>query len=56
MFYPGLLVIFCLFNLFNIYNKIMNFIGVPTFGFKNEYNDEKIKEGQEILRKSKKLL
>ena len=30
----------------------MNLLGVSTYGFKNEYNDEKIKEGQEILRNS----
>jgi len=52
MFYPVLFTLFCLFNIFNIYNKLMNFIGVSTFGFQNEYNDEKIKEGQDIMKKS----
>ena len=31
----------------------MNWIGVSTFGFQNEYNDEKIKVGQKILKNSK---
>jgi hypothetical protein len=52
IFYPTILIVLCLFNIFDIYGKLMNFIGFSRFGFKNQYNDEKIEEGMEILHRS----
>jgi hypothetical protein len=52
IFYPTILIVLCLFNAFDIYGKFTNFLGFYSFGFKNNYNDEKIEEGEDALNKS----
>jgi hypothetical protein len=56
IFFPTILILLCLFNLFNIYGRFMNILGFNTFGFKNAQTDERIEEGNEVLNKSKIIL
>lgn len=49
IFYPTVLVIFILFNLFDIFGKLSNLMGFTAYGFKTEENDEIIEDGQEKL-------
>jgi len=53
MFYPILLVFFCVFNYFEVYGKIMSMCGHTIFDPKSKYTTEKIEEGLELLNKSK---
>jgi hypothetical protein len=53
IFYPMVLIVLCLFNLFDGCGKIMNFMGFYSFGFTNPYNDDKIEEGMDILHTSR---
>eukprot|EP00357_Protocruzia_adherens_P032760 CAMPEP_0115037046 /NCGR_PEP_ID=MMETSP0216-20121206/42528_1 /TAXON_ID=223996 /ORGANISM="Protocruzia adherens, Strain Boccale" /LENGTH=608 /DNA_ID=CAMNT_0002417077 /DNA_START=118 /DNA_END=1940 /DNA_ORIENTATION=+ len=48
-FYPIVLVFLCLFNIFNIYGKIMDFIGLKQFKFDADVDDERTEEGRRIL-------
>lgn len=52
LFYPTILIVFCLFNLLDVYGKCLNIFGFPTFGFNNQQNDDKIEEGVDTLNKS----
>jgi hypothetical protein len=56
IFFPAILIILCLFNLFDIYGRFMNILGFNTFGFKNSQTEDKIEEGNEVLTKSISLL
>ena len=56
IFFPTILIVLCLFNMFDIYGRLMNILGFNTFGFKNPQNDDKIEEGNEILNKSNLLI
>ena len=49
VFYPTVLVIFILFNLFDIYGKISNLLGLSAFGFKNTQTEEIIEDGLDKL-------
>ena len=51
LFFPTVLIVLCLFNLFNIYGRFMNMLGFYSFGFQNQYSDDKIDEGNEALNK-----
>ncbi len=52
IFFPTILIVLCLFNLLDIYRRIMNILGFTTFGFKNAQSDDRVEEGNEILNKS----
>lgn len=52
IFFPAILIVLCLFNLFNIYGRLMNIFGFQSFGFQNPQTDDKIEEGNETLNKS----
>ena len=54
LFYPSILVILCLFNIFNVYGKFLNFLGFTTFGFKDNFNNEKLLDGICILNELQK--
>jgi len=46
------LIVLCLFNLFDIYGRLMNILGFQSFGFQNPQTEDKIDEGNETLNKS----
>lgn len=51
-FFPTLLVILCLFHLFNIYGKCMNLVGLKKYNiaFDEEFEDEEIGLGEKLLK------
>lgn len=46
MFFPLMLIIFCLLNIFKVYSKFMASLGMSQFGFADKYRDDKIIEGR----------
>ncbi len=49
LFYPTLLILFILFNAFDVFGNLSNFFGFSTFGFKTEENDEIFEDGLQKL-------
>jgi len=43
----------CLFNLLDIYKRILSAFGLQQFEFNDDFNDEKIEEGATLLEKGK---
>lgn len=41
-YFPIALVLLCAFNLFDVYGKIMRFLGLTQFSFDSDFNDNKI--------------
>ncbi len=56
IFFPAILIVLCLFNLFDIYGRLMNVLGFQSFGFQNPQTEDKIEEGNETLNKSKNMI
>jgi len=56
LFYPTILILFILFNIFDIYGKLSNFLGFSAYGFKTEENDEIFEDGLDKLNNCKKLI
>jgi hypothetical protein len=55
LFFPLVLIIFCLLILFNIHGKLLNFIGLKQFQFTESFADDRIEEGKKLLREGKYL-
>ncbi len=53
IFYPTILILLCVLNVFDFFGKFMNLLGFYSFGFHNAYNEEKIEDGRDVLMKSK---
>jgi hypothetical protein len=53
IFFPAVLIVLCLFNMFDIYGRLMNVLGFQSFGFQSPQTEDKIEEGNETLNKSK---
>jgi hypothetical protein len=51
VFFPIILVVLCLFNIFNIYGKVLSFVGLRQFQFTEDFDDEKIEEGKKLIYK-----
>ena len=49
LFYPTILIIFILFNMFDVFGKLSNFLGFSAYGFKTEENDEIFEDGLQKL-------
>ncbi|KAL4493159.1 hypothetical protein ABPG72_003244 [Tetrahymena utriculariae] len=52
-FFPSLLVLFCLFNLFDLYGKVLSLFGLESFQFTDTYNSSLIEEGQDLIKKAR---
>lgn len=52
LFYPTILILFILFNMFDVFGKLSNFMGFSAYGFKTEENDEIFEDGLEKLNNS----
>ena len=50
---PVLLIVFCILNAFNAYNKIVKFLGIKQFAFAEILNSEKKVEGKAIIAKER---
>ena len=56
VFFPIILVVLCLFNIFNIYGKVLSFLGLKQFQFTEDFDDEKIEEGKRLIYKGKSVV
>jgi len=52
---PILLVLLTIFNIFDVYGRILAGLGLSRFKFSENFNDEKIEEGRLLLQKGKVL-
>lgn len=50
-FFPIVLVVLCIFNVYDIYGKVLGFLGLKQFQFAENFNDDKIEEGKQLLYK-----
>eukprot|EP00825_Cyclidium_porcatum_P025509 TRINITY_DN27709_c0_g1_i2.p2 TRINITY_DN27709_c0_g1~~TRINITY_DN27709_c0_g1_i2.p2 ORF type:complete len:206 (-),score=24.91 TRINITY_DN27709_c0_g1_i2:54-671(-) len=50
-FFPLILVLFSLFNLFDIYSRILNIFGLKQFQFNEQFNDNLISDGNDLVNK-----
>lgn len=50
---PMLLIVVTVFNLFDIYDKILSAIGLPQFQFHEQFNDNIIDEGKKLLYRAR---
>jgi hypothetical protein len=48
---PLLLVIIVLFNLFDVYGKILKTLGVAVFEYKHDDDNQTIVDGEELVRR-----
>jgi len=46
LFFPCMLLVFCLFNFFGIFTKVMKALGLDQLTFYNNYDPEKLHEGK----------
>ena len=51
---PGLLSLMILFNIFNVYDKLMNALGFQRFMFSENENEDNIRQGVEIVELARK--
>lgn len=49
--FPITLIVLCLFNVYDVYGKILSYLGLKQFLFTENFNDEKIHEGKQLLYK-----
>jgi hypothetical protein len=55
-FFPILLCVLCVGNLFNVYNKMLTASGLKSFRFAENFNDEKIDIGRGIILKHMEII
>lgn len=53
LFFPLMLVVFVLLNLFDVYSKIMTKIGMSQYTFSEAYDDHMIAEGRSLLARAR---
>jgi len=51
---PMILILLVVFNVFDLYGKLLTFFGLSRFQFSSNFNDEKIDEGRGILAKARR--
>ena len=49
--FPIILIVLCLSNIFDIFSKILNVIGIKQFQYTEHFDDETINEGKILLNK-----
>ena len=52
-FFPLVLLLFCALNLFQIYSRLLNWLGISRFRFSDSFKDDKIQEGKILLQKAR---
>ncbi|CAG9331206.1 LMBRD2_4 [Blepharisma stoltei] len=53
IWFPLLLIVFCITNYFNIYGKIMGTLGLTQFSFDEKYSEDRMLEGKLSIQKSR---
>jgi len=51
---PLLLIVLILCNSFDVYGRVLSWIGLSRFKFSENFNDDKIEEGRLLLQKARK--
>lgn len=51
--FPIILIVLCLFNIYDVYGKFLSYLGLKQFQFAENFKDEKINEGKQLLYKGK---
>ena len=51
-YFPWILVVLIIFNLFDCYGKLLSALGLTQSKFNDTFNDDKIDEGKKLLYKS----
>lgn len=49
--FPITLIILCLFNIYDVYGKFLSYLGLKQFQFTENFTDDKIHEGKQLLYK-----
>lgn len=52
-YFPLILLVFCALNLFQIYSRLLNWLGISRFRFSTSFKDDKIQEGKILLQKAR---
>lgn len=52
-FFPMILLLFCALNLFQIYSRLLAWLGMSRFRFSDNSNEDKIQEGKMLLQKAR---
>jgi len=55
-YFPMLLVVLILCNVFDVYGRILGYFGLSRFKFNDEATNEKIEEGKNLLQIGKKKI
>ena len=50
-YFPWILVLLIVFNLFDCYGKILSGLGLSQFKFSDTFSDDRIDEGKKLLSK-----
>jgi len=48
---PLLLILLVIFNIFDVYGRILAALGLSNFRFSENFNDEKIEEGKILIQR-----
>lgn len=51
--FPLMLLVLCVINYFDLYNRLMNFLGMKQFVFTAKFSDRLIYEGRDLIRQKK---
>lgn len=55
-FFPMILIMLILFNAFDVYSKILSALGLKQFEFSDNFDDDRIEIGKQLVQKGYKLL
>ena len=50
-FFPAVLVVLCLVNILDVYDRVLSAFGLNRFKFSEKYTSEKINDGKKLLYK-----
>jgi hypothetical protein len=53
---PAVLILFLALNYFEVYGKLMGYIGAKQFQYSDSFSDEDIEKGKEIVKKRSFLI
>ena len=53
-YFPLILVFLILCNAFDVYGRVLGWLGLNSFKFSDEFTDERIEEGKKLLYRGKR--
>lgn len=54
-FFPMTLIVLCLFNVFDVYGRILTGLGISRFEFSEKFSNEKIEDGKRLLHNGNEI-